>query len=177
MIANAKALRKQYPALKNRPRFLAGNILEKNDIKGNYDIIITERCLINLETWQNQQKAIDIIAEHLDKNGLFIMLEGFKDNLAELNKIRALYNLMPIKIVWHNCFFEKKRFERFIAGKFHIDAIDNFASTYMLLSRTLLHKIQEDKKGYFDRNLDALAACLPNFGNYNYQQLYVLRKK
>ena len=100
------------------------------------------------------------------------MLEGFKDNLEEINKVRNKYKLEPINVVWHNLFFEKDRFEKFIKKYFKIDRIDNFGSTYMLITRTLFHVLKDN----YDKDLDKLAALLPNMGDFNYQRLYVLKK-
>jgi len=173
MINNANTLLCNYPLLCNRIRFFQGDILECTH-KEKYDIIITERCLINLETIENQKRAILNIKKMLNKNGKFIMLEGFENNLNDINEVRKKFNLDPIKVVWHNLFFEKNRFESFILPHFKIDTIDNYGSTYMLLTRSLFHIIFNDQ---FDKSIDYLATLLPNLGDYNYQKLYILSKK
>jgi 2-polyprenyl-3-methyl-5-hydroxy-6-metoxy-1,4-benzoquinol methylase len=171
MINNANTLLGGYPLLSNRIRFFIGDIMEGGYHK-KYDIVITERCLINLETWGNQQKAILNIKKMLKDKGKLIMLEGFEDNLNDLNQVRKNFNLEPIKVVWHNLFFNKKKFESFILPHFKIDQIDNFGSTYMLITRSLFHAISNT----FDKDIDYLATLLPNMGDYNYQKLYILSK-
>jgi len=177
MVDNANTLLKnKQSSIKGRVEFMYGDVLDKDSIKDKYDVIITERCLINLGTWDNQKRAITYIKDKLESDGLFLMLEGFIDNLTKINEIRKKFNLDPIKVVWHNLFFKKSKFENFITKYFDIEKIDNFGSTYMLISRCYLHAIQKNEN-IFDEKLDYLASLLPNFGDYNYQQLYVLRKK
>jgi SAM-dependent methyltransferase len=180
MVRNARQLLlDHFPQLRERVRFDENDVLDETALAANgmYDSIISERCLINLPSWEDQMKAIGHIAACLRRNGLFLALEGFIDNLTRINSIRALMGLNPIDVVWHNLFFEKARFEQYVSSQFHIDHIDGFGSTYMLLTRTLIHKLQDIGHQKFDAEIDRLATLLPNEGNYNYQQLYVLRKK
>lgn len=173
MVKNALDLLKLNPQLKERVKFFVGDVTGSLPVTNKYDIIITERCLINLCSWERQKQAFLKIKDMLNENGKLLMLEGVKDNLDKLNEVRSRLKLPPIKVVWHNLFFEKEKFETFISKHFKIEAVDNFGSTYMLISRSILHKVFKDK---FDKDIDYLTTLLPNFGNYNYQQLYVLSK-
>ncbi len=173
MIENAKKLfTLKKNNIKGKVKFFQSDVLNNKIEENKYDVIITERCLINLGTWENQKKALTNLYKYLKPGGKLLMLEGFKDNLDEINKIRKKYRLKPINIVWHNLFFEKAKFEKFISKHFKIENIDNFGSTYMLLTRTLFHALNNDQ----NKDIDKLAALLPNFGDYNYQRLYILKK-
>lgn len=173
MILNAKKLLSfKRNKIKGKVHFFQRDILNDNLEEGKYDVIITERCLINLGTWNKQKQALKKIHRYLKTGGKLLMLEGFKDNLNEINKVRKKYKLRPINVVWHNLFFEKARFEEFANKYFKIENIDNFGSTYMLITRTLFHALKDN----FDKDTDKLAALLPNFGDFNYQRLYILKK-
>src|SRR4030095_5188871 len=173
MILNArKLLSYKRNKIKGKINFFQRDILNDNLGEEKYDVIITERCLINLGTWDKQKQALMNLHRYLKNGGRLLMLEGFKDNLEQINKIRLKYKLKPINIVWHNLFFEKMKFETFVKKYFKIEHIDNFGSTYMLLTRTLFHAL----KNNFDKDIDKLATLLPNFGDYNYQRLYILKK-
>jgi ubiquinone/menaquinone biosynthesis C-methylase UbiE len=178
MVHNAKALlEKKQGQIRGTVSFLVNNVLEfEGSLEGSFDVVVSERCLINLATWENQCRALANIHRYLKPGGRYLMLEGFVDNLAELNEVRTRYNLPPIKVVWHNLFFQRNAFEKHISTLFDIEAIDNYGSTYMLISRTLFHVLQR-QEGQFDQMLDYLATLLPNFGDFNYQRLYVLQKK
>jgi ubiquinone/menaquinone biosynthesis C-methylase UbiE len=174
MILNArKLLSYKRNKIKGKVNFFQRNILKDNLGEEKYDTIITERCLINLGTWDKQKEAIISLHKYLKPGGYLLMIQGFKDNLDEINKIRRKYKLKPINIVWHNLFFEKRKFEKFVKKYFQIKHIDNFGSTYMLITRTLFHALKDNH----NQDIDKLATLLPNFGNYNYQRLYVLIKE
>lgn len=173
MILNAKKLLSlKKNTIKGKVNFFQGDILDNKVDEEKYDIVITERCLINLGTWNRQKRALINLHRTLKTGGTLLMLEGFKDNLNEINKVRKKYKLKPINVVWHNLFFEKTRFEKFAGKYFIIENIDNFGSTYMLITRTLFHAMKHN----YNKDLDKLAALLPNFGNFNYQRLYILKK-
>lgn len=178
MVRNAHLLlEKKKAEVLGGVRFLQGNVLEPNaTLDATYDAVITERCLINLGSWENQRAAIRNIHRYLKPGGRFLMLEGFHDNLEALNAVRARYDLPPINVVWHNVFFRKDAFEKEVSALFDIEATDNYGSTYMLISRTIFHVLQ-GQEGTFDKALDYLATLLPNFGDFNYQTLHVLRRK
>lgn len=174
MILNARNLLSyKENKIKGKVNFFQKDILHDNLDEEKYDVIITERCLINLGTWNNQKQALLNLHKYLKPGGTLLMLEGFKDNLNEINKIRKKYKLKPINVVWHNLFFEKIKFEKFANKYFKIQNIDNFGSTYMLITRTLFHALKDN----YDKDIDKLAVLLPNFGNYNYQRLYILKKE
>jgi len=46
--------------LKGKAEFRTGNILDLDIDSNSFDVVITERLLINLPTWDDQQKAIRI---------------------------------------------------------------------------------------------------------------------
>jgi SAM-dependent methyltransferase len=174
MVLNArKLLSYKKNKIKGKVNFFQKDILNGKLAKGKYDIIITERCLINLGTWERQKKALMNLHKYLKPGGKLLMLEGFKDNLNQINKIRQSYKLKPINVVWHNLFFDKVKFEKFAKKYFKIEHIDNFGSTYMLITRTLFHLLKDN----YDKDIDRLATLLPNFGDYNYQRLYILKKR
>ena len=96
MIQRAKKI---YGEINNK--FFYDNLFDPIHISQKYDVIICVRVLINLKNMNEQQQAIQTISKHIKPNGLFIMLEGFKNGFIELNKLRlkvGLQNLIPAKI-------------------------------------------------------------------------------
>lgn len=177
MIANAnEILAAAEPGMKDRVDFLCADVMDPAALKNEFDVIITERCLINLKSWENQQQAILNIRRWLKPGGLLLLLEGFIDKLNDLNEIRARLGLDAIKVVWHNRFFVMSEMQDFLGRHFDLIHKDNFGSTYMLLTRTIYHAINREGED-FDARLDYLATLLPNIGDYNYQQLLVLKAK
>jgi ubiquinone/menaquinone biosynthesis C-methylase UbiE len=127
-------------------------ILKKIDFLGeyelddDYDIIITQRFLINLMEFDLQKKVIINLMNRLKENGQFLMLEGSKDGVDELNAFRKIFSLDPIPIKWHNLFFKNSELENFLnlEGFKIIDEIG--LGDYFLLTRGI--------RPVFDKKLD-----------------------
>lgn len=80
----------------------------------DYDFIISQRFIINLMEWDLQKKVIGDLMGMLKPGGIFLMLEGCKDGVDELNKLRGLYHLDPIDVKWHNLFFDNNQLVSFV---------------------------------------------------------------
>lgn len=166
-------LLKQNPKLKLK--FKQANILEEKIFeKQSFDKIISTRCLINLCDFDEQKKAIKNIASFLKKDGIFLCIENTLEALENLNKVRADFDLEPIKVRWHNCYFKEKELLEFIKEDFVCEKIDNFASTYYLISRTL--NALMSKSVDYNSKLNLLSAKLPALGDFSPMKCFVLRK-
>src|SRR5437868_107044 len=74
--------------------------LSAND--SSFDAIYTERCLINLLDWHDQQRALLEIARVLKPGGFYLMIECFTDGLENNNRARAELELDAIPEAFHN---------------------------------------------------------------------------
>lgn len=72
-----------------------------------FDLIISERCLINLPEKSEQDDCIVNLTRHLNPSGRFVFMEGSQQGLDRLNRIRQKVNLNPIPMPWHNLFFNE----------------------------------------------------------------------
>jgi len=82
------------------------NLLEDYTLDAQFDIAITQRCLINLLEWPLQLAALKGLLQWLKPGGRLIMLEGSKPGVDALNKARAAFGMDPIPVRWHNLFFD-----------------------------------------------------------------------
>lgn len=114
--------------------FKAGDILEFSGFDNPLDAVVTERVIINLPSWQLQQKAIDNVHRALRKGGIYVMVENTHDGDDILNRYRGAVGLPPIPRHWHNFFLDYPEFLRFIKGKFEVVERTGF-SLYYLLTR------------------------------------------
>jgi len=104
MIARAQTAAAGQPGL----HFDVGDVLSLDArAHGTFDVALSVRCLINLESWQLQQKAIENIASVLEPGGRFIMVEGLADGRRALNVLRKSVGLSEMPAVWHNIDFEE----------------------------------------------------------------------
>lgn len=73
---------------------------------GTFDAVITTRCLINLRSWEEQQRALRNIASVLHLGGRLIFIEGWLQGRARLNELRRQVGLPEMPGVWHNIDFD-----------------------------------------------------------------------
>jgi ubiquinone/menaquinone biosynthesis C-methylase UbiE len=161
-----------------------GNALEASTFfaESSIDLVITQRCLINLEQWKHQKEALQQIASILEPGGLYVMIEGFMDELRELNSIRQAVGLSEIKVVPQNHFFENAEFEPFITECFTIENKHDFGF-YMFQSRVYHPLVIAPEQPKHDAILNRVAqelsphVSVTGFEKYSYDRCYVLRRK
>jgi SAM-dependent methyltransferase len=156
---------------------------------GVFDIIITERCLINILDKQEQLDALHEIARMLKPTGYFLMIECFNDGLQNNNRARREMGLDDIAPAYHNLYFDK---EELYAGIRDLlipadpEDIDpdcgmmlfpsNFLSSHYFVAR-VLHPLLT--KGEWIRNTEFVNffSFLPPYGNYSPVQSLIFKKK
>lgn len=106
---------------------------------GSFDVIISQRCIINLPTWEDQQATLAKVHHLLRPGGWFLLSEGFTGELAELNRLREEMALPSINVVEYNRFMNREEFEAEIACGFAIEAFRHYG-LYLYLSR-LFHPL------------------------------------
>lgn len=127
-------------------------VLKKVDFLGtysldnNYDIIISQRFLINLMNWKLQQKVLLDFKSMLKKGGKLVMLEGSIEGVERLNKFRVAFGLKPIPIKWHNLFFNDNTLVNFMRRNNFIFVEEDGLGEYFMLTRGL--------RPYFDEKLN-----------------------
>src|SRR5262245_12092068 len=146
-----------------------------------YDTVISERCLINLETWDEQMLAIRNMADQMMGYGRMIIVENFTDGLRNLNNLRGLFGLHEIKVRWHNHYLNKLQFEAFCSYHFNIVHRENIGNLYYIISRVVYAALakQDGKEPEYKNPINFIAAKLPTVGELNFSpnMLYVLEKK
>src|SRR5262245_38732440 len=89
-------------------RFEVGDVLSVDPASlGQFDVALSVRCLINLESWELQQRALENIARLVRPGGRVILVEGLADGRRALNAARTSVGLSEMPAVWHNVDFEE----------------------------------------------------------------------
>lgn len=112
--------------------FAAGDILDLSDYAGAFDVVITERVLINLPSWEHQRQALDQIARALKTGGHYVMLENTNDGDEALNRVREAVGLKPIPQHWHNLFLDWDAFASHVPSAFELVERRGFSLYYVL---------------------------------------------
>lgn len=147
-----------------------------------FDRIISQRCLINLPGWSYQKDAL-LQAHHLLKDdGLFLLTEGFQENLDRLNGLREEFGLAAIKVVDYNCNIPLGEFEAFVSE--HFEVVDKrHYGFYAVLSRVFHPMVVWPDPPQHNARLNEvamrLARALPthDLEPYSYPLFYALRKR
>jgi len=158
-------------------KFDVQDVLHMEFNNASFDIVFSERCLINLGSWSKQQEALSEILRVLKVGGIYLMIESFKDGLDNLNEARKVIGLDIIPPAYHNVLFDKKKFLHFINDKFKVEKHEAFLSSYYFGSRVIYPALIEGKKEIvYNNKFVEFFKYLPAYGNYSAAQMFVLRK-
>lgn len=177
MIAAANALRGDQQ-LRGSVRFEVGDVQSLADFGEKFDLIYTERVLINLPDWPAQKKAIADIATLLTEGGVYVMCENSQEGLDELNQLRARVELPAIDPPWHNRYLRDRELEEIDFPDLRLVSIDYFSSTYYFLSR-IVNASAAARDGIepeYDAPVNQLALRLPAIGKFGQGRIWLWRK-
>ena len=105
-----------------------------------YDIIYSQRAVINIRGKQKQVLALKNIAESLTDQGHYLLSESFYESWASLNHARAEFQLEEVPISKHNLFLTESRLQtldKFKMCEYHHDFGRHHLSTHFYLTRVL----------------------------------------
>jgi SAM-dependent methyltransferase len=122
-----------------RLTYQVGNALELSNVTGPFDIVLTDRCLINLNNWDLQQQAYRVMAQLLAPRGFLATIENSAEARARQNQLRLAVNLSERPIDVFNTFIADGKIERF-AGEIGLAVIEtqNISTLHDLLLYVLL---------------------------------------
>ena len=144
---------------------------ENQDVK--FDVIITERVIINILDHKEQRQALSLIKNHLDNDGVYLQVESFFEPLVNLNRARKEMALSPIMPSEHNKFLNKYMLgfmrDRLGLKEVESEIPSNYLSTYFFLSR-VFHQVTRPPGGKvkYSHMVDFLTEGIgPAVGNYS----------
>lgn len=158
-IDSSPAMIQQAHARSNNVRFVEGDAMWPP--AGPFDAVYSQRCLINLPSWDAQKQAIDAIAGVLVSGGRFLMCEHSQDGLDAINQIRQSWKRPLIERPWHNLYFRDS--DLVTVSSLRLIECVPFSATYYFLSRILNDKLAEAEGKVPDYNarINQLAFRLP----------------
>lgn len=127
-----------------------------------FDVIITDRCLINLPTRSLQRRAIQEIAKTLHRGGHYIMVENFIEGHNGMNQLRKKMGLKEIPVRWHNLYLDEKFIKNIALRLFSLVKRENISSLYYLITRVVYSKMcqLEKREPDYDHPIYKIAADL-----------------
>jgi len=147
-------------------------------ISEKFDLIYTERFLINLPDWPAQKQAIVNIASLLADGGLYVMCENSQDGLDRINSFRERVGLSKINAPWHNRYLRNSEIEQMKLADVELEDVNDFSSTYYFLSRVVNAWLasQNGKEPNYESPVNQLALKLPAIGNLGQTKIWVWRR-
>lgn len=160
-------------------RFQVGDVLSLPFAAESIDDVTSDRCLINLVSYDDQERAITEVARVLKSGGRYLMCEDTQQGLSKLNELRRLVDLPEITNRWHNLYLDEREILVFCESLFDIEEVDNFSSTYYLASRIFNGKLadMDGQEPRYDHPINRIAARLPAVGDYGPLKLFIMRKR
>lgn len=163
--------------------FCGGLAYDEGDVahlpQGPFDVIYTERMLINLPTWELQKQAIDAMADRLVVGGRFLMCEHSQDGLDAINETRVALGLMAIEPPWHNRYLRGHELAQ-VKSLTLVKTVP-FSATYYFLSRIVNAYVaqREHRAPAYDAPINQLALTLSDVAAPQYAQgrLWIWEKR
>lgn len=177
MIESAKNLAKE-AGMENRIHFQVGDVRDEPKQNKKFDVIYSERMIINLPDWESQAKAIQYLTSNLNAGGRYLMCENSKPGLDHLNKLRTSAGLEIISQPWHNVYLIDDLVASLDMRGVKLIDVEPFSSTYYFLSRVVNAWLanKEGKQPSYDAPVNQLALELPPFGDCSQGKLWVFEK-
>ncbi len=158
---------------KDKIKFLQGDMRELSSFKdGPFDIIYSQRSVINILGKQKQVQALKNIASSLTEQGHYLLSESFYESWASLNHARAEFQMDEMPISKHNLFLTESRLQTLSKSnmcEYHHDLGRYYLSTHFYLTR-VLHPIlkREGDRALAPHFVKFLTGGLgPNIGTYS----------
>jgi ubiquinone/menaquinone biosynthesis C-methylase UbiE len=156
-----------------------GDLLSPPKFKtDNYDLVYTERSLINLDNYEDQIVALEKMTHSLNLGGKILLCESFIEGLNEINLYRNAIGLEEISAPWHNTYLSLEYLTNNLPNNLKLLKVEHFTSTYYFISRVVnawLAKNENKEPDYGD-DVNKLGVLLPSIEICSQTKLMVLEK-
>lgn len=154
------------------------DVRSEPDIGRKFDAVITERMIINLESWETQARIIRYLIGHLSPGGRYLMCENSAIGLDNINRLRLSAGLDEISPPWHNVYLNDAQVDSLTIQGAKLIEVELYSATYYFLSRVVNAWLaaKEGKKPSYDALVNQLALNLPPVGDCAQGKLWVFEK-
>lgn len=168
-------------AEKNAPKatFLCGDVLHLDrvpSLRDRYDVVFTDRLLINLSSVDQQKSAIDNLA---GRGEALILIENSRQTKDAQNDLREIMGLPRRRDAEFNLFLDDEQIVPHLRRRFETVEIEDFGSLHDILLYVLLPAALGDT-GHYDYPLMEAVADLCSkhpipAGSFGQNRLYLCR--
>jgi len=169
--------------VKDRIRFFHTDLFDWRKGSDKYDVVVTDRCLINLNTVALQRKAIKILASKLVEDGHLLMIENSLTMRERQNDLREMLGLSRRRPAPFNLFFKEDELRSHIkAAGLELLEIEDFSSLHDLMLYVLIPALTRSSEIDYEHPLVKIATELSlkaadmSFGSFGQNRLFICRK-
>ena len=116
--------------------FKVANVLEALPTKQRFDVISSQRTLINLLDHKHQIKALKNLRNYAHSSSLLLLTEATLQGHEKTDAFRAMFGLPKLEKYWRNCYIDEKKLKDWERVGWRVENILTF-DTYMLLSKII----------------------------------------
>jgi ubiquinone/menaquinone biosynthesis C-methylase UbiE len=159
-------------------QFREGDVTNLHDLPRDFDLIYTERVIINLPDWETQKRAIIELTGLLRVGGVYAMVENSQDGLDKINALRQQVGLQPVVAPWHNRYLKDSELQTLSVQGVMLEKVIFHSSTYYFLSRVVSAWLaaREGKEPDYDSPVNELALQLPAIGDLGQGRVWVWKR-
>lgn len=187
MIENANLLKNEGDF--TNTNFFTGDILkleQNSDINKQFDIVFTDRCIINLNTIELQLEGLRNLSGKVKTGGYLMIIENIAKTYNNQNSCREAIGLDKRTPDSYNLFIDEDKFLEFADKNLNLTLLNtyDFASLHDLMLYVLLPKINSETSNYDHPLMDAVTELLINiegglensFGSFGQNRLFLFEK-
>lgn len=129
----------QSSSMRTLPQFLCMDAMKAEQKlvgRGAYDIVITERLLVNIPALEDRRNLVAMIGRMLKPDGLYLMCENSEQGLEEINRLRYIMDLPEIRPPSHNTYMDENELDSYPEGV-RLKEVVNYSGMYYFLSRVV----------------------------------------
>lgn len=187
MISSANEIKNSNPKY-GTMNFFIGNVLALDDCIGledQYQIVFTDRCLINLNTHELQLNALDQLYRKTAEGGYIVLIENVNETYSKQNHLRESVGLKQRTPDKFNLFINESRFLSHAEKRLTLVAVEDFASLHDLVLYVLGPMLNDGNVDYDSPMVLAtmkLLLSIPEefrnmFGDFGQNRLYLFKKE
>jgi SAM-dependent methyltransferase len=164
--------------LRGTVEFRVADVQDDLSDLGLFDLVYTERTLINLPDWDSQRAALRNLCTRVRVGGAYLMCENSQDGVDELNALRRCVGLDAIVPPWHNRYLRDCELATFALPGVTLERIVYYSSTYYFLSRIVNASVaaSEGREPDYESPINLLALDLPAIGNLGQGRIWIWRR-
>lgn len=186
MVLHARSLQPNFPTAATE--FYQGNVLALDShpsLKPHYDIVFTDRCIINLNSFELQRDAVKQLLAKVRPNGHLLMIENMTASYGWQNELRSSAGLMPRTPDKFNLFIDEENLIASIKDEATLVDSETFAALHDLLLYVLIPMTNGGHTDYAHPLVEAATKLLlvnddrfsRAFGAFGQNRLLVFQRK